>query len=102
MPMVVERGGRIARHDFDQIEREADAQPRGEVEAVGDRMVDALTLISPSDSGERDQPLRRLPRHAELRGDLVLRVAGDIIEPAGARRVVEPVRCLLSWRDVHR
>ena len=37
-----------------------------------------------------NEPLRRLPRDAELLGDLVLRVAGDVIEPAGARRVVEP------------
>ena len=40
---------------------------------------------------ERDETLRRLARHAELARDLVLRVAGDVVEPAGARRVVEPV-----------
>ena len=40
---------------------------------------------------QRHQPLRRLPRNAERGGDLVLCVTGDIIEPSGARRVVQPV-----------
>ena len=38
---------------------------------------------------ERDQPLRRGARHLQHLGDLVLGMAGDEIEPAGARRVVE-------------
>ena len=49
--------------------------------------------------GERDQPLRRLTRNAKLGRDLILRVAGDIIEPAGAGRVVQSrIRDVLPWR----
>lgn len=50
---------------------------------------------------QRHQALRRLARNAELGGDLVLRVAGDIIQPPGARRVVQPcVAAVLP--DTHR
>ena len=43
---------------------------------------------------KRNQPLRRRARNVELARDLVLGVAGDVIEPAGARRVIEagPIR----------
>jgi len=40
---------------------------------------------------ERDEPLGGLARDAELAGDLVLGVAGDVVEPGGTRGVVEPV-----------
>jgi hypothetical protein len=49
---------------------------------------------------ERHQPLRGLARYAELAGYLVLRVAGDIIKPAGARRLVEP-RLAAFLPDIH-
>ncbi len=47
-------------------------------------------LDQPLADGERHEPLRRLARDAELARDLVLGVAGDVIEPAGARGLVEP------------
>ena len=49
------------------------------------------TLIRPSETASDTSRCARLARNAELCGDLVLGVAGDIIEPAGARRVVQPV-----------
>ena len=88
----------IARHDLDEVEREARLQPRREVQAIGDRMVDA-DLDQSFRHRQRHQALRRLARHAELGRDLVLRIAGDIVEPAGARRVVEPVAARLLARS---
>ena len=65
-------------------------QPLREFEAMADRMIepDLDQLVA---DRQRDQPLGRLARHAELAGDLILGVAGDVIEPAGAGGVVEPV-----------
>ena len=84
------RGGvRIARHHLDQIEREPRSQAGAEVEAAGDRMVDP-DLDEAFRNGKRHQPLRGLPGDAELAGDLILRVAGDVVEPAGAGRLVQP------------
>ena len=60
-----------------------------------DRMVEP-DLDQPLRHRHRDEPLRGLPRHAELLGDLVLGVAGDVIEPAGARRIVEAVAVRLD------
>ena len=48
------------------------------------------TLISPSETASDTSRCAALPGNAELGGDLVLRVAGDVIEPAGARRIVVP------------
>ena len=92
MPIVVDDEAGSRRHDLDQIEREAGLQLRRKLEAIGDRVVDA-DLDQPLRHGKRHQPLRRLPGDAELSGDLVLRVARDIIQPARARRVVEPRIC---------
>jgi hypothetical protein len=39
---------------------------------------------------QRNEALGGLARNAELAGDLVLRVASDVIEPTGARGLVEP------------
>jgi hypothetical protein len=55
---------------------------------MGDGVIEAH-LDQPFANGERYQALRRLARDAELAGDLVLGVAGDVIEPAGAGRVVQ-------------
>jgi hypothetical protein len=53
-------------------------------------------LDEPFAHGERDEPLRRLPGHAKLLGNLLLIVAGDVVQPPGARGIVEPsCRCLL-------
>src|SRR5690242_944391 len=59
------------------------------IEALGDRVVQPHLDKALAD-GERDQPLCRLARNAKLGRDLVLRVAGDVIEPAGPRRFIEP------------
>ena len=88
-------GGRVARHDFAELQSELFGEPRREIHAMRDRMVEP-DLDQPLRHGHRDQPLRGLARHAELLGDLVLGVAGDVIEPAGARRIVEPVAVRLD------
>jgi hypothetical protein len=38
---------------------------------------------------KRDKSLRRLPRDIELFGDLVLRIASDVVEPGCPRREIE-------------
>ena len=85
------RGGRvrIGRRDVAEAQVVADLQRGGELHAARDRMVEP-DLDEALADGERDEALRRLARNAELAGDLVLRVAGDVIEPARARRLVEP------------
>jgi len=47
-------------------------------------------------NGERNQPLRRLARNPHGGGDLVLRAAGNVIEPTRPRRVVQPSRSIGS------
>src|SRR5271170_2285812 len=47
-------------------------------------------LDEPLADRQRNQALRRLARNAELARDLVLSVAGDVIEPSGAGGLVEP------------
>ena len=80
---------RIARHDLAKLQAEFFREPRGKIHAVRDRMVEP-DLDQPLRHRHRDEPLRRLPRHPEFLRHLVLRVAGDVIEPAGARGVIEP------------
>ena len=63
-------------------------QPVGEIHAKRDWVIEP-DFHQPLADRERDQPLRRLPRNRQFPGDLVLGVAGNIIKPAGARRVVE-------------
>jgi hypothetical protein len=46
--------------------------------------------------GERDESLRRLTRDAELARDFVLRVAGDVVEPACARGFVKSQSVLIG------
>src|SRR3984957_9683662 len=47
-------------------------------------------LDEPLADRQRNQALRGLTRNAELARDLVLGVAGDIVEPPGASGLVEP------------
>ncbi len=63
-----------------QLRRQFHAGGNGMFEPEGDQ---------PLGEAERDQPLRRGARHLQHLRDLVLGVAGNEIEPAGARRVVE-------------
>src|SRR5690349_5877416 len=39
--------------------------------------------------GERDEPLRDGPRHLQFFRNLVLRIAGHVVEPGGARCEIE-------------
>ena len=89
MPRLPEVDVGVARHDLAERQPEPFLQPRRELHAMRDRMVEAH-LDELFRHGHGDEALRGLPRHAELLRDLVLRVAGDVIEPAGARRIVEP------------
>src|SRR6478609_7142236 len=57
---------------------------------MGDRMIEP-DLDQPFSHRERNKALGGLPGDAELVGDLVLRIAGDVIEPSGASGFVEPV-----------
>ena len=91
-------GSRVARNHLHQIEGKTRAQALRQIEAACDRMVDA-DLHEPFGNGKRHQPLGRLARHAELGRDLVLGVAGDIVEPPRPRRVVEPAAALLLLQD---
>ena len=84
----------IRRHHFGGAQTEALHQSGAEFKAGGDGMVDA-NLDEPGRHRQRHEPLGALPRDAELDGDLLLRVARDVVEPAGARRVVETGRGLL-------
>ena len=59
-----------------------------EVEAAGDRVLEPDAHEALGDR-ERDQPLRRLARDPHGGGDLVLGLAGDVVEPSGPRRVVQ-------------
>ncbi len=81
--------GRIGRRNLAIVQIVALAQRRGELHAARDRMIEP-DLDQPLAHRERNEALRGLARNAELARDLVLRVAGDVIEPAGARGVVEP------------
>ena len=69
---------RVARHDFAEIDAVVSFQLFRKLEAMADRMIepDFDQLLA---DRERDEPLRRLSGYAELAGDLVLGVAGDII-----------------------
>jgi hypothetical protein len=51
--------------------------------AARDRMVEPH-LHQPGRRSEAHQPLRLLPRHADLARDLVLRQVGDVVEPPRA------------------
>ncbi len=44
----------------------------------------------PLGKAQRHQPLRRGARHLQHPGDLVLGMAGDEVQPAGASGIVEP------------
>ena len=94
MPRVEEVEVRIGRRDVAEAQVVAELQRRGELHAARDRMIEP-DLDQALADGERDEALRRLARDAELARDLVLRVAGDVIEPAGARRFVEPQTLLI-------
>ena len=96
MPSVSEvEAGRWAR--FRNGEVVSLPQRRGEFHAARDRMVEPH-LDQPFADRQRDEALRGLARNAELARDLVLGVAGDVIEPAGARGVVEPARLAFRFR----
>ncbi|CAM2152108.1 hypothetical protein PT2222_270118 [Paraburkholderia tropica] len=75
-------------HDFAHREAVALREPVGEREAVGQPMIDAhadqvlLDRIG-------DEPLRDRARDLELFGDLVLGVAGHVVEPRGAGGEIE-------------
>lgn len=88
--LAVDRLGRIRidGHDFAHREPVAFRQLRAEVQAVGELMIDAYADQVLLDR-ERDQPLRDRARHLQLLGDFVLRVAGDVVEPRGARGEIE-------------
>src|SRR6516225_2004249 len=58
---------------------------------MGDGVVETH-LDQPPAHRQRDQALGRLAGDAELGCDLVLGIAGDVIEPTGPGRLVEPVR----------
>ena len=78
----------IGRLDGAVGEPEALPQRLAERHRLGQRVVEP-ELDQLLADGERHQPLRRLARQAELLRDLVLRVAGDVVEPRRARREVE-------------
>src|SRR5579883_3627145 len=73
-------GGGVRRRDFAETQVVPGLQRRGELHAARDRMVEPYLDETLADR-QRHQTLRRLARDAELAGDLVLRVAGDVIEP---------------------
>ena len=83
--------GRIGRDDLAKLEAVFVLEPLGELEAMGDGMIEA-NLDQPAAHRQRYQPLGRLAGDAQLAGDLILGIAGDVIEPAGPGCVVEPVR----------
>ena len=86
------RAGRrigVAGHDLAAIEGIAVLEALRQVEAAGDRVIEA-DLDQLLADRERHQPLRRLPRHAELAGDFVLGVAGDVVKPTGPGCIVQP------------
>src|SRR5690606_10952156 len=64
--------------------------------AMADRVVEPDLYQALADR-ERDEALRRLARNAHLGGDFLLGIAGHVIEPAGARGIVQAVCvCVLS------
>ena len=69
---------------------------RGELHAARDRMIEPH-LDEPLADRQRNQALRRLARDAELARDLVLGIAGDVIEPSGARGLVEPQTVVVGF-----
>ena len=90
--------GRVAvdGHDFAHRETVAVAERLRERQAIGDAMIDAHADQVLFD-GEGDESLRHRSRDLELFGDLVLGVAGDVIEPRCARREVEFFSGLGHW-----
>ena len=83
------RRGRIGRHHLAMAEIEALLQPSGQFHAGGDGMFEPEG-DQPLGEAQRDQPLRRGARDLQHLCDLVLGVAGNEIEPAGPRGIVEP------------
>ena len=78
----------VGRHHLGAHEPVALGQRRGEIEAAGDRVLHPHPH-QPLRHGERDEPLGDLARDAHRRGDLVLGLAGDVVEPAGPGGIVE-------------
>ena len=88
--------GRIGRGDFAEPEVVTQLERRGELHAARDRMIEP-DLDQPLADRQRNQALRRLARNAELARDLVLGVAGDVIEPSGAGGLVEPQTVMIRF-----
>lgn len=80
--------GGIGRHHVAIAQAEQIRQALGQFHACGNGMLETEGN-QPLRQAERHHPLRRGARDAQLLGDFILRVAGDVIEPAGPRRVVE-------------
>ena len=81
---------RIAGHDLAEIDAVVAFELVRKLKAMADRVIEP-DLDQFLADGEGDEPLRRLPRHAELARDLILGIAGDIIEPARPSGVIEPI-----------
>ncbi len=96
MPSVEEVEVRVRRRDLAEAKVEAKLERGGKLHAAGDRMIEPHLDQALAD-GERHEALRRLARDAELAGDLVLGVAGDVIEPACARGLVEPQSVVIGF-----
>jgi hypothetical protein len=52
-------------------------------------------FYQPFADGKRDETLRRLTRNAHLGGDLFLRIASNVVKPAGAGGIIKPGRSVL-------
>src|SRR5918996_6000071 len=74
----------VAGNDLDIAKGKARPKVFRKLDAGRDRMVEAERDQAFGDR-RSDQALGRLPRDVELRRDLVLGVAGHVVEPGGAR-----------------
>ena len=79
----------IAGHDLGVVELEAGPERLLELGAGAQRVIDPERDQALGDRG-RDQPLRGLARDVELARELVLGVAGDVVEPGCADRQIAP------------
>ena len=109
-PVKRARMGEVGRNHLHDLEPEAGFEFGTEAQAFADRVVQ-LETDQARRNRKRHEALGTLAGYAELGRDLILRIAGDIVQPASAggvvqlsviaavlllRRILQPIRRILK------